>query len=227
MSNSGDNKLSLERALAGIDCLLHDVDVPISILENRIHSLYEEGAFSCDALQELEILTARIRMHIGNCLTTKELSSNEVTFTREEIDLTQALKPIVISFQSRCKKAGIQFSHEGMDENINLDCNEEAIQRALWNILRNGLTAAESSMNLAIKKSANQCTIEVSDDGPGIPDGVAIFDYRESTGAGQGLGLFISKALIEAHGGAICHSRDSETRFLVTLPLYHAPMEML
>jgi len=112
----------------------------------------------------------------------------------------------------------------------------------LVQVFRNLITNAQSfspeggSIRLTVRRNDDQVEALVEDDGPGIPDGKlgAIFDRfyserpsDEKFGTHSGLGLSISKQIIEGHGGEI-HAENrtngqqgiSGARFTVTLPLH-------
>ncbi len=105
-----------------------------------------------------------------------------------------------------------------------------ALERALANLLGNAIkfSPARSTVSVALDRGVRQAKVSVRDQGPGISgEGLAqIFElfHREEPTAhlpGQGLGLFITKQIIESHGGSI--SVDSEpgsgSTFLIQMPL--------
>jgi two-component system, OmpR family, sensor histidine kinase KdpD len=108
------------------------------------------------------------------------------------------------------------------------------IERVLYNLLENAgkYTPAETIVTLAAEVSGDRLLVSVRDRGPGIPVGQEeiIFDKftrgtRESSTPGVGLGLAISRAIIEAHHGRIRAENDpgGGARFSFTLPLGTPP----
>jgi two-component system sensor kinase FixL len=110
------------------------------------------------------------------------------------------------------------------------------IQQVLINLMRNAMEAMRDSQTrlLTIRTApaeANPDTVlvEVSDTGPGIADEIApqLFQPFVTTKAGgMGIGLSISKRIIEAHGGSINVRRNSHggATFSFTLPAYKEDM---
>ena len=99
------------------------------------------------------------------------------------------------------------------------------MENLLGNALKHG--AEEGEVVVRVEERDGEALISVQDSGPGIdPDHVPhLFDrfYRANTGSsGLGLGLYISRILVEAHGGRIwVESRPGQgSTFTVALPLH-------
>ena len=108
------------------------------------------------------------------------------------------------------------------------------IERVLYNLIENACkyTPAGSTITVAAEAAGGNLVVSVSDNGPGIPSGQeeAIFEKftrgtRESATPGVGLGLAISRAIVEAHGGRISASNGPAggARLTFTLPLGTPP----
>ena len=108
------------------------------------------------------------------------------------------------------------------------------IERVLYNLIENACkyTPPGSTVTVAADVAGGNLVVSVSDDGPGIPSGQeeAIFEKftrgtRESTTPGVGLGLAISRAIVEAHGGRISAGNvpAGGARLTFTLPLGTPP----
>lgn len=115
-------------------------------------------------------------------------------------------------------------------EPVQLEIDELRIERVVANLLQNALKYAPSRSRVVVRLSrrAGCACVSVLDAGPGVPEALRaeIFDkYRRAHDAtahdGHGLGLYVSKRIIEAHGGRIgvepVHGAGS--RFFFELPL--------
>jgi two-component system sensor histidine kinase KdpD len=108
------------------------------------------------------------------------------------------------------------------------------IERVLCNLLDNAAkyTPAGSRIGLAAGVQGDHLEVRVTDDGPGLPEGLEdrIFDKftrgeQESARPGVGLGLAICRAIVQAHGGRIraANRPDGGAQFSFTLPLGAPP----
>jgi signal transduction histidine kinase len=98
----------------------------------------------------------------------------------------------------------------------------------IWaNLVENALDAVGEggSVELSAKRERNSVVVCVTDNGPGIPEGIRdrIFDPFFTTkpvGKGTGLGLDIVRRLVQRHNGQIeLNSRPGKTEFRVILPI--------
>jgi two-component system sensor kinase FixL len=104
------------------------------------------------------------------------------------------------------------------------------IQQVLINLMRNGMEAMrDSETRLLTVRTApsgqDEVSVEVSDTGPGISEEIAPQLFRPfvtTKAGGMGIGLSISKRIVEAHGGMIEVRRNSHggATFRFTLPAY-------
>ncbi|MHB8467853.1 MAG: sensor histidine kinase [Acidimicrobiales bacterium] len=107
-------------------------------------------------------------------------------------------------------------------------CSGEAVLEAVTNLLDNARRHARSAVCISIRRSATVAEVSVSDDGPGPPPGSGqrIFDRFVTLDGrgGSGLGLSISRAIAEAHGGALEFEHGA---FVLRLPSASSHVEQV
>jgi signal transduction histidine kinase len=107
--------------------------------------------------------------------------------------------------------------------------HRDQLRRVVANLLDNAVRHAANSVKLSLAETNGVVTLEVTDDGPGIPAGrhADVFERfgrldeaRTTDRGGTGLGLAIAHDLVERHGGTIVVDPDYDAgaRFVVTLP---------
>ena len=111
-------------------------------------------------------------------------------------------------------------------QRLGVQVDENQLRQALVNLVRNSLEALPDGGRIEVRvaRESGQAVLEVIDNGPGVPADIAdtIFDAFYTTKPhGTGLGLALTKAIVEGHGGSIrCVSTETPgTRFLIRLPL--------
>ena len=113
---------------------------------------------------------------------------------------------------STADKQQIRLSFESPDDPIRVRLVEGEVKQILYNLIRNATQAspAGEKVNIQIRQCAGEIVVRVEDRGPGIPDETLprIFDpffttKQTDAQAGMGLGLSVSRSLIEAMGGRI------------------------
>ncbi|MCL2377508.1 MAG: HAMP domain-containing histidine kinase [Defluviitaleaceae bacterium] len=134
-------------------------------------------------------------------------------------DCCERVKPIA-------RQAGKQIEIASPSQQITIDANPEALERAIINILSNAIRHAESKVNINYHRVNDSLEIQIEDDGNGISqrDLPHIFErfYKGEKG-NHGLGLAISKDIISASGGNITAKNKNAPKkgavFTITLQL--------
>ncbi len=140
-----------------------------------------------------------------------------------------ALRPLV----DEAGEAALASAREGqvaianeVDPTLEIDADAEQLYRILLNLMRNAAQAVGDAGTITVSaaRKASGVSIDVADDGPGIPEAVAprLFQPFASTSraGGTGLGLAISRDLARAHGGEVTlvETGPQGTRFRITIP---------
>ena len=127
-----------------------------------------------------------------------------------------------------CRQLPLSLALEAASHQVNVD--PPRVQQVFWNILRNACKFTADTGTISVRSynsSPNSITVEITDTGIGIEPVFLekifdAFEQLEMRREGLGLGLAISKAIVEMHGGSIgAHSEGSGkgATFSVTLPL--------
>jgi signal transduction histidine kinase len=139
-----------------------------------------------------------------NKVVTKSLFCLSEDVVRKRLHVEQSLGPDMPSF----------------------DADPERLQQVLINVIKNAIEASRENGTIEIATTADDArvTVKVTDGGPGIPPGerARIFEPFYSTKkGGTGLGLCISQAIIEEHGGRMTVESppDGGARFVIEIPI--------
>jgi nitrogen fixation/metabolism regulation signal transduction histidine kinase len=119
----------------------------------------------------------------------------------------------------------VQWSVEGADRSVLALARREELREVLLNVFENARLAGASAVHGALGSAEGRVRVTVRDDGHGIPADVLprIFEPHFSTRtSGSGLGLAVSRRLIESWGGTIDIASTDGKGTTVTLELQHA-----
>jgi signal transduction histidine kinase len=142
----------------------------------------------------------------------------------EKLELIQVLTNVISLFEN--PKVKIQL--KAQESEIYIDADKDQIIRAINNLLQNALQAIETKndglIEVGVTKEDDFCKIVVSDNGIGIPEerqNKIFVPYFTTKSTGTGIGLSITKQIIENHQGQIYFSSDENigTVFTIELPL--------
>lgn len=146
-------------------------------------------------------------------------------------NLSAMVKEAALICGDRLKKKSVTLEYSNVPENLEFDCRSTEILQVLINLINNGNDAIENLPEKWIKIEATvgpyQVEIRITDSGLGIPPEVQasmmkVFFTTKPPGKGTGLGLYITKMIIENHGGSIYIDNDSpNTCFSIRIPLKH------
>ncbi len=209
--------------------ITHEVRNPLSSISLNLELLEDElGRAGPDAVQ----LGSAIRAEVERL---SRIAEQYLAAAREpRLRLTRESAADVVRechefMRPELERAGIQSRVEAGDVPA-IDLDEAQLRQALVNLLRNAREALDGAaperggtIALGVRADGDRVRIDVDDDGPGIPDEVRahIFDaFYTTKQRGTGLGLAVTRAIVEAHGGTIaCEpSTGGGTRFSIRLP---------
>ena len=129
-----------------------------------------------------------------------------------EFAIAQTVHEVIYMLASTANKRQIRLSFDSPDDPLRVTLVEGEVKQILYNLIRNAIQASPMGEEVAIRISQNarEIVVRIEDRGPGIRDEILprIFDPFFSTKqadsqAGMGLGLSVSRSLIEAMGGRI------------------------
>ncbi|WP_243371845.1 ATP-binding protein [Geotalea sp. SG265] len=151
--------------------------------------------------------------------------SKEMKLKKASFDIVRAVRD-AISFNEPLLLEKKLFLHKLFtDEEITVEADKERIRQVLVNLLKNAVDAVpvEGNITVQLEEEGENILIGISDSGPGIPleSLEKIFDIFYTTKkSGTGLGLAVSRKIMEAHDGALSAKNNPAggAIFTITLP---------
>ena len=214
----------------------HDLRTPLAIILGFAQTLTDLGdrldpAEQAQMLQRIASNTRRLSEFVENLLQFARIESGEVDVAHDPVDLGELVRRTVGELASHESRR--EF-HVHVADDVPLVAADQSRQwQILMNLLSNAAkhSAPDAPITVHVHRAGDVVEVAVSDQGDGIPASelpklFAKFSRVDSAGAkqamGTGLGLYICRSLVEAHGGEI--RVDSEEGVGTTFT-YEVPIE--
>jgi two-component system phosphate regulon sensor histidine kinase PhoR len=206
----------------------HDLASPLTVLRARAQLLLRRRSFDEESLNAILEQTARMNRLIGDLRELAQVEGGGLSLQRESIDLA-ALGQAAVE-RVRTLATGHSLLLKTPEAPVVVAGDPDRLGQVLDNLLGNAVKYSHAGGDIVVRMeaTAGEARLSICDQGPGIPAEALphLFErfYRgqhAAEEAGLGLGLYISRMLVEAHGGRIwAESEAGEgSIFTVTLPL--------
>ena len=198
-----------------ISIVSHELRTPVALIKGYASTLRRDDAkwdkrTISDSLAVIEEEADRLSKMIDDLLDASRLQAGGLSLNQADVSLPSLALRVAARFSSQAPKHKIITE---FPENFPIILGDEnRLEQVLSNLVSNALKyASEGEIKISGSVAADQIIICVSDEGPGIDnrDIPHIFDrfYRSTNAAkhtkGAGLGLYLARAIIEAHNGRI------------------------
>lgn len=243
LNNMADSLDSLEKMrnsfLANIS---HDLRTPMTTISGFIDGI-TSGAIPEDKHEYyLGVISAevhRLSRLVTQLLDVSRLESGERKFNFTNFDIAEMARIILISFEQRINSKSLDVGFESDNDEIYVIADEDAIYQVLYNLCHNAIKFSCDGGKFIIRIGMNadkKVQVSVFDEGQGISreDTKMVFDRffktDQSRGLdknGVGLGLYISKTIMDAHDEKIWveSEEDKNCEFFFTLKPGVAPQK--
>ncbi len=212
----------------------HDLRTPMTTISGFIDGILSGAIPEDKRSYYLDVIASEVRRLsrlVNALLDVSRMQAGERKFTMTNLDICEMARQILISFEKRIEEKNLNVRFECDSDRMEVFADRDSVHQVLYNICDNAakFSAEGGDYEIAIRERDKKITVSVYNTGVGIPeeDLPHIFDrfYKsdKSRGldkTGVGLGMHISRAIIEAHGESI--RVESEygkwCRFTFTLP---------
>lgn len=238
LESERDARTAAEQALQARDEFLataaHELKTPLTGLRGFTQTLLllsDKGTLdpvrSRTALRSIEVQTNRLTQLVGRLFDVARLETGRIVLERAPIDLTNLCEEVVATLEPYANAHSFALEAPGP---VVADVDELRIEQVLTNLLDNAIKYSPDGGQIAISVSSpstDNAQIAIRDHGLGVDEQhrAHIFErltqaHAEDYRSGLGLGLYISRQIVELHGGQICAEfpEDGGSLFTVLLP---------
>ncbi|HKS79126.1 MAG TPA: HAMP domain-containing sensor histidine kinase, partial [Gaiellaceae bacterium] len=167
---------------------------------------------------------------INDLLDLAKIEAGKVELELSAVNIADLLRGVVAMQSERASSGGVELALATEPDEISVTADERRIRQVVFNLLSNAIKFTPPEGRVAVSASVHdgQVEVAVADTGPGIaPDEIeTIFEEFEQTSVGTkvegtGLGLPLSRKLVELHGGHLWAESEpgKGSTFRFTLPI--------
>ncbi|HEY3804488.1 MAG TPA: ATP-binding protein [Kofleriaceae bacterium] len=208
----------------------HELRTPLTSLRMAVHLLSEEHVGPLTVKQADLVFAARedtdrLQSIVDELLDLSRIQADRIELRTAELDPEQLIGAAIEAHRGEAESRSAELRSEVLPGMRPVRVDRERILLVLDNLISNALRYGGDT-TVRASEDGSELRVEVSDRGPGVPDEYqqAIFDkYVRVPGAppgGAGIGLYIAREIVRAHGGEIGVSSEGKgATFWFTVPL--------
>ncbi|HVF19889.1 MAG TPA: sensor histidine kinase [Mycobacteriales bacterium] len=214
-----------------ISIVSHELRTPVAGLLGFLQTTLDHWEAMTDDERQRAIgrsLSSARRLHslTRDVLDSSTIEAGELIYTYDVVDLRSEVSSAVLALNDLLPERRVTLTVA--DDPIPVSLDPERIQQVLTNLLDNAVRSGPglTPVDVVVEARGDVARVEVRDHGPGLsPNELGrVFEKfvrgRTSTVSGTGLGLYISRQIVEAHGGTIyAETRGDGATFSFDLPL--------
>jgi DNA-binding response OmpR family regulator len=222
----------------------HEIRTPMTLIITPLLSLIkkEDDPERKSVYETIRRNAERILSLINQMMDLRKIDKGQMQMRMSERDLVAFINDIYTLFNHQAKIRQITFTFDHDCDELPVWIDRSNFDKVVVNVLSNAFKYTHSGGKIGIRLThdATTATIAIRDNGEKIPENQLekIFQrfyhadsFTNDRNAGTGIGLDLTRSLVEMHHGTITvHNLDEGCEFVITIPLGHAhlkPEEMI
>ncbi|MEM9142687.1 MAG: ATP-binding protein, partial [Bacteroidota bacterium] len=211
----------------------HEIRTPLTLILGTLNNLLK-GDFNAEEQRQLATLkssTGRLNNLVNELLNIRRLETGNTKLRMSENNLVPFVHEIFLAFSQQAIAKGIVYEFKNPRPHIPVWFDKTQLEKTVYNLLTNAFkfTSANDTITVEVAQKDGHAYIQVADSGQGIPEDKLqhIFErFYQNEGSlsenlGFGIGLSLSKDIVELHSGTIevTSTLGQGSCFNVLLPL--------
>lgn len=194
----------------------HELRAPLGVVESSMAALNSLGDRVTDE-QRAELLALvergvrRLGRLVDDLLDITRIESGQLRLEVEQVNIVEVAERVLKSFEGRFADRGVGIILERLDTELAVQCDPHRVEQVLTNLVDNAMKfTGKGLVRVRLEGTPSRVICSVSDSGPGVPPALQqkvfekFFTSEQPDGSqGVGLGLAISRGIVEAHGGSM------------------------
>ncbi len=220
-----DSKISFFTTIA------HEIRTPLTLIKSPLEAVLQNKDLPKEVKDNLNVMdmnAGRLMALINQLLDFRKTESNGMKINLQKVNVSSVVQLLLDAFSTTIQQKGIQL-HTDIQQDVWAEVDRDVFGKIIANLMSNALKYADKEITLQLKSSGDQFSVCETNDGKIIPLEMRSEIFKPFTRleqddntsvTGTGLGLALTRSLVELHGGDISMDDDtSVNRFLLTMPL--------
>lgn len=214
----------------------HQVKSPMAVIKGYA-TLIGDGTLAgvpadkiVEIAKKIGAAASRTLAMVNNLLDMRKIEEGKMVYSFEELNVVPVIRTIVTDLETIAKDKGLALTFEASQEEIVLNMDIQKFTQVIQNLIDNAVKYTDAGwVKVSVNPKDGKVLFAVSDSGRGISKDFAANMFTQFSRdpalskdtKGTGLGLFIAKQIVEAHGGRIWASSEGEgsgSTFSVEIP---------
>lgn len=214
---------------------------PILALTQVLRSRKEKNNNGKEIEEELSLLDAvirnakRLQRLAEDILDVTKIESHSLILHKERFNLNEVISNTIQDIsRNQISNGKVKLRYEFDKDLLFIEADKERITQVISNLLSNAVKfTKEGTISISVEKKDSKVTFNIKDTGTGIDSEILprlFTKFASKSFEGTGLGLFVSKSIVEAHGGKMWAENNADgngASFSFSLPLNKQEQEEL
>jgi two-component system, OmpR family, sensor histidine kinase VicK len=215
-----------------INIASHEMKTPTQAILGYSELLETDPKNNTEIIASLKRNASRLQRLTNDILEVSRIESQTLKLNKEKVNINEKIREIIDDVRSQVQNPNdLQIIFLETKRPVHLQADKTRLYQVIANLLTNAIkftNAGTITVSAEVNDNNNELIITVKDSGEGIHSDIIprlFTKFATKSNVGTGLGLYISKNIIEAHGGRIWaeNNRDGKgANFAFTLPLSQA-----
>jgi two-component system sensor histidine kinase VicK len=198
-----------------INIASHEMKTPTQAILGYSYLLQSHPEKREEMIQAIQRNAIRLQKLTSDILDVTRIESQTLNLNKEKFNLTDLILSIIEDYTSRIENdsnSNVKLLYNRPKEDVIAEADKGRISQVISNLLSNALKfTREGIISIISEKKDSQIVVSIKDTGTGIHPEIMprLFSrFATKSQSGTGLGLFISKSIVEAHGGKMWASNN-------------------
>jgi nitrogen-specific signal transduction histidine kinase len=209
-----------------INIAAHELRTPIQPMLGMLDVLESESGERNEAIQVIARNVRRLKRLTEDILDVTKIGSGSLRLSRQHFDVGEVPSTVIKGYSVESAAKNVRIVAERPSEPLWVFADRERIAQVISNLVSNAFKfTSKGEISVRAEKKGDEIIVSVRDNGSGIDPEIMprlFTKFATNSDKGTGLGLYICKSIIEAHGGKIWATNNSDVRgatFAFSLPI--------